>query len=572
MSRRKYQLEIALAMTIAFIGALLWKTGMYFEMNDDRAIAEILSGAMTGAPQAHVIHENFFLAVPLTLLYRMTAAVPWYGLLLFGSHALSWFSILYCIMAGAKGPVELLKRIFLCGMILLGSIYIIGLTQFTSTAALLAVAGYLWILLSPNRKVAFALFFPMELLSFFIRRDAMLMVTVMGTAVFVGFRLSHWLSNRKNKEETDKAGKWELGLWFGMVVAILAIGYAGTLAGYSSREWREHSRYDKARSQLFDYYGVPEYEEVRHILDSYGISQREYAGFANYVLIENPVNAECLEALVQYQKEKAGAVISGEGFRENMKNALRADNYYGARALAYVLWIVTALWLVLTKKISLFCPYIGLLFTGLLEWGYLCYQGRMPNRVTMSLLLAEMVFLMAIIVQSGFLQGTSVPRQICYVLLLAVMARYACATGLMQYREVCDKNRGQKIYIEGRKEIKEYCSRDKEKRYLLDAGSFSHYKGSIFETEIYGPQNSIYTGNWYGKSPAMTKYAAEYLQGHEKDFYVIVYDDGEDLDKQAQYPAAAYFAEKTGAEPQLADRFAASHGGAYLVWYFGKGQ
>ena len=70
----------------------------------------------------------------------------------------------------------------------------------------------------------------------------------------------------------------------------------------------------------------------------------------------------------------------------------------------------------------------------------------------------------------------------------------------------------------------------------------------------------------------MMAYEEKYLSETEPRVYVIVYDDGEALGRQAQYPAAAYFAEKTGREPQLADWFTVSHGGSYLVWYFGEKQ
>ena len=361
-------------------------------------------------------------------------------------------------------------------------------------------------------------------------------------------------------------------LWIGILFAVIAVGYVGTLIGYSSEEWREHSRYDKARSELFDYYGVPEYSEVQSILERYGISQAEYVGFSNYVLVDNPLDTECLKELVEYQKRKADSNDIKNTWTENWEKAMNVNSYYRAKVLVYALWIATFILLILNKKISTFLPYVGLLMASVLLWGYLTYRGRMPERVVMPLIVSEVVFLMTIIVRGCLVEDISIVRGIIYGVLVISIVRYAYFTGSVQYREVSRRNVGQPIYMKGCEEVRDYCLQNSENRYLLDSFSFNYYMGSIFETKIYGTQNCIYTGDWYGASPAMKKHVAEYLQGHENDFYLIVYDDGEDLEQQSRYPAAAYFTEKTGKAPQLADRFTVSHGGGYVVWYFGEKQ
>ena len=85
---------ISLGMIVAF-GILVYvkQMGVYFETNDDRIIAEILSGAYSTAPDPHVIHENYLLTLPLSLLYRITVNIPWYGLCLLLFHVLAWFVI-----------------------------------------------------------------------------------------------------------------------------------------------------------------------------------------------------------------------------------------------------------------------------------------------------------------------------------------------------------------------------------------------------------------------------------------------------------------------------------------------
>ena len=48
---------------------LIWKSaGIYFETNDDKFIAEILSGAVTGEPDGHVVYINYLLSYLLSLV------------------------------------------------------------------------------------------------------------------------------------------------------------------------------------------------------------------------------------------------------------------------------------------------------------------------------------------------------------------------------------------------------------------------------------------------------------------------------------------------------------------------
>ena len=59
--------------TILLFASFLWikDMGVYFETNDDRIIAEILSGVHSLTQDPHTIHENYLLMLPLSLLYKL---------------------------------------------------------------------------------------------------------------------------------------------------------------------------------------------------------------------------------------------------------------------------------------------------------------------------------------------------------------------------------------------------------------------------------------------------------------------------------------------------------------------
>ena len=55
----------AVCMSLFLLGIVWTVVGNYFETNDDRFIAEILSGAIGWQPEAHVIFVNYLLSWPI---------------------------------------------------------------------------------------------------------------------------------------------------------------------------------------------------------------------------------------------------------------------------------------------------------------------------------------------------------------------------------------------------------------------------------------------------------------------------------------------------------------------------
>lgn len=194
----------------------------------------------------------------------------------------------------------------------------------------------------------------------------------------------------------------------------------------------------------------------------------------------------------------------------------------------------------------------------------------MPNRVTYPLFFAEILLLLAMILRTY--AGMDIKTNLHKAVVLCVCGVVAFGgykIGQAQYRFVSAVNETQAIYILGHEEIREYCGRYPDNRYILDAFSFSYYIGSALETDIYMPINGIYSGTWISQSPLSKKYEQEYLGVDWKDFYVIIYDDGQPKDVQENYLSVRYYVEKTGKQPILSDRITVSHGGSYLIWYFG---
>ena len=67
-----------------------------YSTNDDRMIAEIISGQFTGTPESYAIQMTYGFTWFLSRLYQMTRSLNWYGLVLIGSQIVSLGAI-FCV-------------------------------------------------------------------------------------------------------------------------------------------------------------------------------------------------------------------------------------------------------------------------------------------------------------------------------------------------------------------------------------------------------------------------------------------------------------------------------------------
>lgn len=547
---------------------IVWKVaGIYFETNDDKYFAEILSGALTGAPDPHTIYMNFFLSWPLSLLYRITVRIPWYGIMLIMCHFAVYTSLLQSIgirMKTVKGYV-ISVGLMLCFCLI--NAYVTLNIQWTSTAALLAVAGYVCLLLREDSKKGLMMFFFFELAAFLLRDQAMLMIQPLGGAAYLGICLT-------GRKEGWKKCLMRMAGMILTVAVILIIGFAGNLIGYHGKGWKEYDRFNQAGLEMFDFYGMPAYEEVKPILDEYEVTRAEYEAFNSYVTLDWDVSTECVEALAEYAKNRYNVKMDMMSRLRQAWEKLGAEKHLIELRVVIVAWLVVLLWAILWKRFYLLLPLGGVMLGRLAVWGYLIYGGRLLHRITRPLLAGEIILLAALLVwdyssgyrnpQSG-LMGVNVRQKGFLAVSAAIFAVCCFFSGKLQYSAAVAVIGGQEVYIQGLVEIEDYCRMHPENRYLLDAWSFGFYRGGVFETRIYGPQNCVYSGGWFSNSPVLYQHMEQYLGRYDRDICLIIY---ETEDAWESKPIIALLTEKFGSEPVLEDKLTVSHGGSYLILRF----
>lgn len=547
----------AAGMSLFLLGFVWTVLGNYFETNDDRFIAEILSGAIGGQPEAHVVYVNYLLSWPISVLYRLNVRIPWYGLLLLLFQIFTYTALFQSAYSRGKSVVEKAVIAGFMGSCVLLNLYITVAVQYTSTAAIMAVTGYMCLLLDQKQRRRWLLFCFFEGMAFLLRDQAMLMIQPVGLLVCSS---EFWGESEKGKKEwAEKTGCMVL-----IIAVIVLTGSAGTLAGYHGEGWANFKRFNQARTEMFDYYGSSEYEEVKDILDKYGVSCMEYEAFRRNMSLRLHISTECVEELVDYEKRVYTEKPSAFGVMRKILGMRNDEDYLKVGWVNCIAGGAALLWLFLRKRISALVTMMGLAAGSLFVEGYLVYRERLPHRVMLPLFCCEIFFVIAILLRD-YTNGKRSMRHRVFICLAAALFVFAFAfSGRQQYYSVKEDLEWQKDSTEELVAVQEYCRAHPEKRYILDIRSFYNCRGRVLETRLAGPQNSIYSGGWIFNSPVMNDFLHDYLDGEEENICLIAYDN--ELGEENYI--VAFLAEALGKKSVIMDKFEVSNGAVYLVWGF----
>lgn len=535
---------------------VLKKCGIYFETNDDRILTEIMSGNLALKPDGHTVYISPVLAAPISWLYGITLNIPWHGCLLIGLHILLYVSLLRGLLADSRQRIGGAIAFVVMGCLFLVNIGMLGQIQYTSTAALVAGYGYAVLLLrEEDEKGALVWFVIMELLACLLRDQSMLMIQPIGMTVY-----GAWILVKPELKLPRKIRKMALAVC--AVVGVLLIHYLGDAVAYHSADWKDYLRANKALEQIFDYGEKPSAEEIADILEKYDVTFAEYNGYINSTVMEGVLPTECLEEIAAYCAVSRGKMFSFGSFLKDQSEGYLYQDFRGVNKVALTLWAILFLSCLVGRQWRPLVPAAGLMVARIGVWMILQYGGRMPQRVSYPLFACEILMLTVLIWKSAASQTKLQIGMAVLMLLWFGVEAFSC--GRTQYRYVSEINRGQEAFFEGMAELQDYCARNPERQYYVEAVSLSYYSGSALETESYKERDFMVTGYWYSASPTMNAKLKQFQQEREEGIYLIIYESG----NQLTHPAVEFFAERTASEPVQADQFTLSHGGSYVVYYF----
>ena len=388
-NRKRTGAAAAASVLLAFIfGLAVYQTmGFVYAIADDVIMRDIASGAFTGMPDGHLIFVQYALGWLISRLYLINRSVDWYGFFMAGALFLSLAAILYRGLAAEKSlRWKCVYSVGAMGVTLTALVAHAAQFEWTISAASLGAAA-LYLYVSAGRgktTVADGVWIWLLLiLTYGIRSDVFFMV-------LPGFGLAFlWKTFRKN----ENVKKWEFNRRE-LALPILVFAGIGLLfltekLAYRGADWAEFQRFQNARSEVYDYAGVPTYEGNPEFFEERNISSEEVRALRHYALyLVDGMDAGLMESLSAEAQRQAGAE---PGMMAKVKAAVKlaAEQFlspeYFTASLSAVIFLALAALLLWKREKRPFLPVLLYLCAHGLLWLALGYVGRLPERVAFSL-------------------------------------------------------------------------------------------------------------------------------------------------------------------------------------------
>lgn len=487
----------SLLMTVAVFAVFMIGWDFYYDLNDDVLIKDVLSGVYSGSPSGYTMQLLYPLGFVLSVLYRVLS-IPVFGIFLvlcqFGTvWAIGYQSAECCKTRKGKAMVLAVEGLLWISAFGMHLVYL----QYTVTAGMLASAALFWILTAKrHRWFAIVLYW----LAFCLRTEIALLLLPLACVAGLCALVREW------KKERAAVVYFSL---FGILILGMGALYAADAAAYSAPEWKQFRQFFDDRTALYDYHLdlAEQYEENREMYEALGISRERQQLLANYNFgADDEMDAAMMHRLAQ----EALKAQEKPDFKNELSVAvwrLVHENWLGKGDAPFnLLWLGTGLLLCVffCRKGSfakLWQPLLGGACAAAL-WLYLLLQGRMVERVTHPLYLAQILLFAGILLAEHHASGKEGTDQRGWSVRLA--AGVCVVTGL-----VCLPGTVSAIETEaGRREeanaaneaVMEYCMAHPKTLFLADVYSTVAYSEKIM-TDRDKPFNYDLLGGWLVKSP-----------------------------------------------------------------------
>lgn len=554
--RLSYENRI-IAFIVVVIGVLIisLKYTYYYDLIDDVLMKDILSGEYTGSPETRNMQMLWPLAAFISILYRITNSISWFGWMLvlfqYGSvyifvyrglsfvdaKNLDYFKKRICIKVG----LSILMVFLLFGIMLTNLVNV----QYTITVAFMASAAIMWILtatqvgdwkafLKANIPAVIILF-----LAFMLRTEMLLLMLP-----YVGLAgLYKWSFENKffQKENVKK-----YLVLAGTILLSLGIAKVADTIAYSGDEWSEFVDLFDERTTLYDFNQIPEYDGNEDFYDSININEAEQNLFENYnYAINDKVDANLIAKVANYAESNKRLLNPGSSKLKEAARILMYEMTHGKNSVGSdypwnlvvgFLYLLVIAQLIVARDIwGLWRPAI--LFLGRCSiWIYILMGGRTPERITNSLFYIEICLLLALAVglvmrSSGETNSkTAEAKEIIDSKIMSskdinVSWKRVTAVSVMSIAGVilacvflCEKTPSlAESQIERADIVRQYnemtkkLMMDSEGYYLMDVYSVVSYLEPIFGEDSYkNKENGDLLGGWIALSP----YTDEKLNKH----------------------------------------------------------
>ena len=506
---------LALCITLITWGIVAVGFDFFYDLNDDVLIKDILSGAYTGTPSGYNNQMMYPISVLIAGLYSLIPSVPWYGIMLMGGLTAGVSIIVYRLLCYTLNIwIKLAMSVFAIVFIL--GIYLDEITNMTYTvvSAMLATAACVWVLTDNNLRLRDNIV-PIVLciISFNIRSEMfLLMCPYMAAVAIIKFIFD--LSKKTLRNLSGIAVVILAGVVFTFLIDTIA---------YSGSEWREYRRLFDARTEVYDFTGIPEYDTNEDFYESEGITKEQWQLLVdyNYALDDN-ISADTLEKIASFVRSGEAKDANGDPYtRANVgiKTAIgqyirsivdfTADPMYmPLRLIVTLLFIALIILSVLSRRGDTLAGLAVVFLCRSVPWIYFYYSGRPVERLSHPMFFIEAAILLTMLCQTKI---GRLDKGLVYLTLILILV--LCVVNLKT--EWGDTARQMREREEVNASYEKLCDHTTttEGYYLIDVYSTVDYTEKVFALQA-DKSNQMLAGGWMVGSPLDAKKERDYELAH----------------------------------------------------------
>ena len=525
----------------------------YYDLNDDVLIKDILSGAYTGSPDAHNIQMLYPLAWIFKVLYGIHPNVPWFGMLEIG---MMWLCIIlllgrtqFLLMCNIERRVWRILAII--GLYICETAYGVGtqfweffMIQYTVVCGMMVTTAAFLLFTGRNFDIYENVIPIVLLLLAFNLRSEMFLLFCPFLAVVI---ISRWISEGFDVD-TNKRNI----IFIAVVACGLIISLIINSAAYRSDDWKEFNRLFKARTTVYDFTGIPSYEDNQTLYDSLHMDKDDHDRLEDYnYVLTYAANASSMEKIAQYasehnlKKKTAGYAVfevlldmirwktpsQKEALTDHESVFLEegAKLHIPGNMIIIVLYILAVIAAIYAKDIKWAYTLPFFLLVRIVDWGYISYKDRINARVAHPLYLMECAMLVGVLLvawaESNYSSQT-VRKRISVLLAVVFVISGLINTLFMpsSIHDVRDKSalREQKNLLADA--LYNYTSENPRTYYLIDVYSTVDFTEQIFGDDEHKKGNTQLAGGWAALSPLDT-YKQSYYQDTDEWMFITAFEN-----------------------------------------------
>ncbi len=491
---------MAFALTALTAVLLSFKFDFLLVTNDDITLRNIASGTFTGTPDAHLIYIMYPLGLIFKALYSVFPALPWYDIFMTGMHFVCLFIILFRTgILFERISNRIVAMLVSFSLFLIFELSQITFHQYTVLAAVLMGTGLFRLTTADylkKRRSGASLMIILFILAMWVRKQVFFLGLPL-VVLSIAFNIFEKNDTYDERFERFKTAISPMIVALVLIVASFAVEYFA----YSSPEWKAFKAYNEARTDVYDFDGLPDYYSDPSFYEELGISEAQYSLLRRYDLaLLDEVDTDTLRALsdkAELNKKEWARFYSvpRKVINDTVKAMYAKNNGALPVALTIVFFVLFIFFMVRDRKLAGAVVFVTYVF----EWlfiGYFTYLDRLPERVTHGFFLMEFMFLTGVFVREvRRLKNQRTPSLYWQIFAGIFFASIFTMTGLSAYTTTTSRLMEKQQVLDEWKELNLYLKHSPENIYILNTAAYAATCDSMFSDEITDAHNTV-TSNW----------------------------------------------------------------------------